>query len=105
MHSLSVVHGDLKAVSTIRQLTTFLLTLSSKANILINDHLEACLVDFGLATVLHGSASLTGSLKGTLGWTAPELISSSDPNGGVPTCASDVYALAMVFYEVRADLT
>lgn len=101
MHSLGVVHGDLKAVSFAHQPTIHLLMLSSKANILINDRHEACLADFGLSTVLHGSASLTGT-KGTLRWMAPELISSPDPEGGVPSCASDVYALAMVFYEVRA---
>ena len=32
---------------------------------------------------------------------APELLLSSDADGGVPTFASDVYALAMVFYEAR----
>ena len=76
--------------------------MPTKANILINDHREACLADFGLAIALQGSATVTTTLKGTLRWMAPELLKSSDPDGGVPTCASDVYALAMVFYEVRA---
>lgn len=39
---------------------------------------------------------------GTLRWMAPELLLSSDADGGAPTFASDVYALAMVFYEVRS---
>lgn len=74
----------------------------SKANILINNDHEACLADFGLVMSLQVSATVTTTLKGTLRWMAPELLKSSDPEGGVPTRASDVYALAMVFYEVRA---
>lgn len=36
---------------------------------------------------------------------SPELLESSDLHGGAPTFASDIYALAMVFYEVSASLT
>jgi len=74
-----------------------------KTNILINEHGKACLVDFGLAKALQSSANTTGTsaLMGTLRWMAPELLLSSDADGGVPTFASDVYALAMVFYEAR----
>lgn len=43
----------------------------------------------------------TSSLKGTLRWMSPELLESSDVNGGSPTVASDMYAVGMVFYEVR----
>ena len=46
----------------------------------------------------------TSSLSGTLRWMSPELIKSSDADGGTSTFASDVYALAMVFYEVRPPL-
>lgn len=80
-----------------------MLTNSKKANILINDRDEACLADFGLSEVLHGSASLTAtsSSRGTLRWMAPELLNNSELDNGTPTFASDVYALAMVFYEVK----
>lgn len=83
------------------------LTCSSQANILVTADERACLADFGLASVLHGSASVTGtsSLSGTLRWMSPELIKSSDSDGGTSTFASDVYALAMVFYEVRPPMS
>lgn len=85
LHSKSVVHGDLKG-----------------ANILINKHQRACLVDFGLTRVLAEHAS-TGPLEpgGTRFYMSPELLypdpKSKDKRS---TKESDVYALGIVIYEV-----
>lgn len=77
-----------------------------KANVLVSAQHIACLTDFGLATVQHNtgtfSSTTTGSLRGTLRWMSPELIGIHGENDdhGRPTVKSDIYALAMVFWEV-----
>jgi serine/threonine protein kinase len=67
-------------------------------NILINNELQPCLTDFGLASVIEmqsrttsGSAGVSGSVR----WLAPEVL-QGDPR----TCASDVYAFALTCLEV-----
>ncbi|KAF9643193.1 kinase-like protein [Thelephora ganbajun] len=101
MHSLHMVHGDLKG-----------------ANILINQGLRACLADFGLSTIVGvercaaANASLISvaskeslmsfTAGGTVRWMSPELL---DPDrfgitGCRPTKQSDCYAFGMVVYEV-----
>lgn len=71
---------------------------------MINAEGNACLTDFGLATALHraqplDAAKVTG---GTLRWMSPELLVNNEVSEdfGMPTEASDIYALAMVFWEV-----
>lgn len=101
MHSLNMVHGDLKG-----------------ANILVNRSRRACLADFGLSTVVRADrqagantsfvslVSATSLVSFTAGgthrWMSPELY---DPErfGATddrPTKQSDCYALGMVVYEV-----
>ncbi|EMD39722.1 hypothetical protein CERSUDRAFT_46015, partial [Gelatoporia subvermispora B] len=86
LHNSHVVHGDLKST-----------------NILVNNSRNACIGDFGLAA-MHYSSQLTRKslMAGSVRWMSPELI---DPEGhGLekcePTPASDIYALAMVFWEL-----
>jgi len=65
-------------------------------NMLIGQHQEVLLSDFGIATIAHGSSSLTASAQGTSGtlaYMAPEQIE------GHPRPASDQYALGVVVYE------
>lgn len=69
-----------------------------------------CLADFGIAVVhfstgtFHNTTSTEGA-RGTVRWMAPELhdIDSQGNEGEQcgPTTASDVYGVAMVFWEVR----
>jgi serine/threonine protein kinase len=53
MHSLRMVHGDLKGVQVFLKGNVSMLTSRSftKANILINKDRRACLADFGLSTI------------------------------------------------------
>jgi len=57
------------------------------------------ITDFGLSKVSAASTSFAMSGHGTIQWTAPELF-----NGETKTKASDVYAVALVIYEVRSCL-
>lgn len=86
-------------------------------NILINQDGRACLVDFGLSTIVgvdthldpldpsllivNQRDSLMSFVEGgSYPWMSPELLEVSDGNYR-PTKESDVYALGMVIYEVR----
>ena len=70
--------------------------------------MNACLADFGLTTLLQstGTFSETSSIRGTVRWMAPELLISDDAeqDAGKASCASDMYALGMVFWEVRTSM-
>src|SRR6266480_6653770 len=65
-------------------------------NMLIGQHQEVLLSDFGIATISHSTSSLSTSAEGTSGtlaYMAPEQIE------GHPRPASDQYALGVVVYE------
>ncbi|KZT07890.1 kinase-like protein [Laetiporus sulphureus 93-53] len=92
LHSKDIVHGDLKG-----------------ANILINNGVPR-LADFDLATVVYRMQTVntaSGSHRGgTYHWMAPELF---DPEKfglphARPSKEADVYALAMVMWEVYTGL-
>jgi peptide/nickel transport system substrate-binding protein len=65
-------------------------------NMLIGQHQEVLLSDFGIATIAHSTSSLnvgTEGTSGTLAYVAPEQIE------GHPRAASDQYAQGVVVYE------
>lgn len=74
-----------------------------QANVLVNDNGEACLTDFGLTIVLYHSNTFTSTYTsgGTLRYMAPELLEEKDGFFGMPSEKSDIYAVAMVVWEVR----
>ena len=78
-HSLGICHRDVKP-----------------SNIMIHASGAAVLLDFGIASSLDQSTSLTatGTVIGTLPYMAPEVV-----RGEKATPASDVYALGAVMYE------
>ena len=100
-----MIHGNLKGVRPRQPELSILLSLSIKANILIDQTGNARLADSGLLAVVSDSANLSSSSSYTQGdvarWMSPELI---DPQQfglakGRPTVSSDCYALGMVVYE------
>jgi len=87
LHGENIIHGDLKAV-----------------NILVSPSRRACLSDFGLATAGDSKPTVrtymsTSQATGTLRWQAPELLLDTDTDSRT-TFATDVYAFAMVCYEM-----
>ncbi|KAJ3552521.1 hypothetical protein NP233_g12864 [Leucocoprinus birnbaumii] len=93
LHDENIIHADLKG-----------------ANVLVNCDGEACISDFGLASVFtNNTFGHTDGESMTPGcsyrWLAPESFNASNRR----TKASDVWALGGVIYEVRlgvqADLT
>ena len=108
MHGEGVIHGDLKGVGLPeRNSHCCILTRPFlKVNILIDEQCHACLVDFGLVTIIsdpeHPTTSISSPSAGTTRWMSPELLDQDHPDfrGGRRTKESDCYALGMVIYEV-----
>ena len=79
------------------------MTVLLQVNILVLPSRRACLADFGLATASDSKPTVrtymsTNQIAGTLRWLAPELLGGDDDSR--TTFATDVYAFAMVCYEV-----
>ncbi|OCH88060.1 kinase-like protein [Obba rivulosa] len=89
LHENKIVHGSLNS-----------------ANILINDDCQACLCDFGLATLSYaGKPNMSpqdSDGSGPLRWEAPERIDPKRIGVEKPMLSfqSDVYSFAMVTWEV-----
>lgn len=81
-HRAGVVHRDLKP-----------------ANILLDEQGNACLADFGVAKQLDGDSARTqaGDIVGSLAYCSPEQIRGAEVGP-----AADVYAFALVCYELLA---
>ncbi|KAJ3125968.1 hypothetical protein HK100_010509 [Physocladia obscura] len=87
LHAKGVVHGDIKAV-----------------NVLVDDHCNAYVADFGFASLKQYATSRTttttgaGNFGGTLRWMAPERL-----QGGKLVPPVDSYAFAMTCYEILSE--
>jgi serine/threonine protein kinase len=105
MHALDVVHGDIKTVlyQSISCCYALLLHLICilKENVLIDSQGRARLTDFGLATILHATATTATAGRGTVRYMAPELLDWEDSESGRSTKASDMYALGVTVWRVR----
>jgi serine/threonine protein kinase len=87
------------------------LTELLQSNILISPSGRACIADFGQATTKDSkpivmTVNTTRGSSGTMKWQAPELFPELldldlDGIGQPNTQATDIYAFAMVCYEVR----
>lgn len=126
LHHNDVVHGDLRAVCTTHHLhrILFINLLLSQANILVTSAGTAVIADFGLAFVIDQTEFTTSKIAGSARWSPPEVLNpqtdnddsndeESDVRRGVDgdelcmtpySKKSDMYSVAMVFYEVRVCL-
>ncbi|KAG6890511.1 hypothetical protein C0995_007710 [Termitomyces sp. Mi166 len=92
LHENGIVHGDLKG-----------------KNVLVSEDGRAVLADFGTSSILDYN-TLVGvspppsvSQEGTARWRAPETFNFEGDEELPDTTASDVYAFAMVVYEIFAN--
>jgi serine/threonine protein kinase len=106
LHGENIIHGDLKGVRLRLSLASWItcVTMLIQVNILVSPSRRACLSDFGLATARDSKPTVrtymsTSRATGTLRWQAPELLLDTDTDSRT-TFATDVYAFAMVCYEV-----
>ncbi len=79
LHRCDVIHRDLKA-----------------ANLLMNEHGECKVADFGVARVLDSAAVMTAE-TGTYRWMAPEVVSHQPYDS-----KCDVFSFAIVLWEVAS---
>jgi non-specific serine/threonine protein kinase len=63
------------------------------ANILLTDYGEPVLTDFGIAHIVGGFQTATGTVTGSPAYTAPEVLS-----GGSPSAVSDIYGLGATLF-------
>ncbi|OCH85624.1 kinase-like protein [Obba rivulosa] len=89
LHGLDIIHGDLKSM-----------------NILVDHQHVARIADFGLTNLNYHSqmVSRTAAEVGTVRWSAPELIDPPSSGSTIPTRQSDIYALAMVMWEMSTGM-
>jgi serine/threonine protein kinase len=106
IHSLEMVHADLKGVRLFTELTVTAYLTFVQRNVLVDEHRHACIADFGHTVTMQRTGLPTSHVDansgGTIAFMAPELL-DSDGFGtpGEPTAASDIYALAILIWEVR----
>ena len=108
LHSLEIVHGDLKGVRNHFCLgwarIGVISPLQFQDNVLVDKSGCARLNDFGFTGIasLNCTETSAAGFKGSHRWMAPELIKTEDEEkSGLSTSASDVFALGMVTFEVR----
>ena len=106
IHSQDMIHGDLKGVRPRQAEPSTSLSLSIKANILVDQAGHARVADFGLLTLISDptnglSSNISMQGGGTARWMSPELINPErfGLENSRPTKPSDCYALGMVIYE------
>ena len=98
LHANHTIHGDLKGAGSFSKPYQVALLTPNQPNILIDHNGRARLVDFGLASIVHGASSISTS-RGqgyTARWTAPEILMG----GNNVTREADIFSFGMVVIEV-----
>jgi len=95
LHEKDIIHGDIKGVSVVVTPLPVIHFFHLQNNILVSEAREPMIADFGLSKAPASVTSSAVAGHGAMQWCAPELF-----EGKTKTKASDVYATALVIYEV-----
>jgi len=102
LHSLNVVHGNLKAVHDFLKSRFVTVLTRVKSNVLVDATIRARITDFGPATATQNLDSIRSASEGhgrAAQWTAPEILSEK----GTFSKEADVFSFAMVMIEVSYE--
>lgn len=105
LHSCSIVHGDIEAVSPLTPVEGSIVKLPCpQSNIIISDSAPplAMLADLGSIRVTTTPVEMSSEAQGSAPFMAPEILRPADfgLDKGVPSKEADVYALGMTVYQV-----
>jgi serine/threonine protein kinase len=109
IHSLGMVHGDLKGVCYFNPRGHSVVLTFSQRNVLVDEHHRACIADFGHTSTMQRTGLATSNIAsrdgpGTIAFIAPELLRDGDSdNDPELTAFSDIYALGILIWEVSLD--
>jgi len=99
LHSLNVVHGNLKGVRGCLKPRFVTILTRVKSNVLVDATIRARITDFGPATAAQNLDSIRSASEDhgrAAQWTAPEILSEK----GTFSKEADVFSFAMVMIEV-----
>jgi serine/threonine protein kinase len=109
LHSLKMVHGDIRGVCATTNDVIYPFLIRAQDNILIDDNGHARVSDFGLIIVGHhssGRCTTTHSMAGTIQFTSPERICAyADMCPPRRTFAEDIYAYGGLGIEVANSMS
>lgn len=112
MHSIGLIHADLKAVWThviwrIHHLVDQQCRDVLQGNVLVDETRHARLTGWHTITIVDTARTASAQTSQSIRWSSPELLDpeTDETDAGdaaVHTVESDIYALAMVFLEVQS---
>eukprot|EP00897_Mesotaenium_endlicherianum_P008125 jgi/Mesen1/7340/ME000377S06553 len=73
-------------------------------NVLLGSKLEACIADFGLATLMNASVPASAAVRGTVGYLAPEYFATGQMSEKTDVFGFGVFLLELAFGQPAQQL-